>query len=89
MNVAQKEVGGVDEYSIAFFGCDFKSPKSRFSERFFYRESLVLVVRRGAEIVVRSDEQDTWSNSIETHDCAVAELSAIETDVVRTDSGRQ
>ena len=42
-----------------------------------------------AEFTNWRDEQHAWSTPIETNNRAVTELTAVESDVVRTDAGRQ
>src|SRR5947207_8389782 len=82
MNVAQVEVCRVDQHAISFFSSDVKSPQGRLCESVFYRDTLVGIVAARAKTVIRCNQQDTWSSAIETNDRAVAELSAIETDIV-------
>src|SRR5689334_17238185 len=89
MNVAKEKVRGVDEHTSAFFRGDFKAPERRLRERVFHCVTFVRVVGDGAKIIVRRDEQHAWTTAIEAHDRAGAELTAIESDVVRTDAGGQ
>src|SRR5688572_15932443 len=89
MNVAQVKRSGVDQDASLFFCCDFEAPQRRLGKRVFHCISLVCVVAERAEPVVACDEQHTRAAAIETDDGAVAELSAVEPDVVRADAGRQ
>src|SRR5205085_3021280 len=82
MNVAKVEVRRVNQDAIPFFGRDLESPQRRFSECVFYCDALIGIVADRAKVVIRRDQQDSWSTPIKTHDRAVAELSAIEADIV-------
>ena len=82
MNVAQVEVCRINENAIAFFSGDFEAPQRRLCKCISHCQTLVGVIARGAEIVVRRNQQNAWPSAIETDNRAVAELTAIETDVV-------
>src|SRR5947207_4374430 len=88
MNIAQVECCRVNEHAISFFSSDVKSPQGRFCESVFYGDTFVGIVADRAKIVIRCDQQDTWSTAIETHDRAVAELSTIETNLVLANTRR-
>ena len=89
MRVAQVKARGVNQRPIAVFGGDFKTPEGRFREGVLDGAAFVGVVAVGAKSVIRSDQQNARSGSFETHDVAVTELAAIQTDIVRSDPGGQ
>ena len=89
MCVAQIKTRGVDQRTIAVFGSDFKTPQRRFRKSVFHGAALVGIVAIGAKGVIRSRQQHAWPGSFKTHDVAIAELAAIQTDIVRSDSRRK
>src|SRR5258706_186998 len=82
MSIAQKERGGVDQRPIAFFGADFKSPQSRFRESVLHRASFVSVVAVRAVTIVRCDQKHARPGPFKTHDIALSQLAAIQTDII-------
>src|SRR5688572_26803585 len=89
VNVAQIKIGRVHKHASALLGCDFETPQRGFSKRVFHRKPFIRVIAVRAKTIIRRDEQHAWSTAIETHDRAVAELTAIESDVVRADARGQ
>src|SRR5512132_2387391 len=86
MNVAYVKTRRIDEDVIAFFSRVLEPPQRRFCERVAYCQTLVGIVCRCAKVVVGRNQQDARAGAIESNDSAPAELAAIETDVVRSDS---
>ena len=89
MHVAQIEIRGIDQGASALFRRDFKSPHRRFGEGVFHRTSLVSIVAVCAIAFVRRNQQHARPDALESHDMRLAHLSAIQTDIVRSDSRRQ
>src|SRR5215217_5649998 len=82
VDVAQIKFRCVYQHATAFFSGDFEAPQCRLRKRITDCETLVIVVTDRAEVVVRRDQQHAWASAIKTNDCAVTELTTVETDVV-------
>src|SRR4030095_9649460 len=70
MHVAEIEVCSVYERSSALLGSNLKPPQGRFSKSIFNCLTFVRIVGNGAKVVIRSNEQNAWSNAFEPHNVA-------------------
>src|SRR6185369_16983309 len=82
VDVTQIKSRRVNQHPITFLSGNFEAPQCRLRKRISNCESFVCVVTDRAEVVVRRDQQDSWYSAVKTDDSTVAELTAIETDVV-------
>ena len=87
VRIAQEEIGGIDEDILAFFGGHGETPQRRFGERIADGAALVRVVGHGAIFKILFDKEDLGPAAFESDDGGFAKLAAVESDVVRTDSG--
>ena len=82
VGIAEEEVGGVDEDGSLLFGFDFESPEDAFGEGLGDGEAFGGVGGAGAVVEVWLDEEELAADAGEVDDASLAELAAVETDVV-------
>ena len=88
-DVAQQEVGGVDEHAAVALTGDGEAPDHRLGERVFDRLALERVRAAGAERHVRLHHQHARADALERDDARAAAAAAIQADVVRAEAGGQ
>src|ERR1700733_7654863 len=89
VRVAQEKVCGIDEHGTAVFSGYVKSEHHGLGERLLDGLLLVGVIGDGAEGFVRFHHQDTRAGALKFYDVRTAALSAIEAEVVLTNSRGQ
>ncbi len=82
VGIAEEEVGGFDEECALRFGFDFESPEDAFGEGLGDGEALGGVWGAGAVVEVGLDEEELAADAGEVDDASLAELAAVEADVV-------
>src|ERR1700732_1530519 len=87
VGIAKKKISGVHQGAAVLFGGDREAPKSRLREGIVDGAELVGIVADGAIVQIRLNEQNLGAAALEAHDARIAELAAIEADVVRSDAG--
>ena len=89
MDVAQEEVGGVDQDAVARLGGHREPPQHGLGEGVLHRLAFEHVRAAGAERLVGLHQQHPRPDPLELHDPSLAALAAIQAEVVRAEPGRQ
>src|SRR5712692_13704 len=89
MSITQIKSCRIDERMPTLFRPHFKSPKRRFCESVFDRAPLISVVAVGAKRIVRCDQQNARPGALKANNVALAKLTSIQTDVIRSNAGGQ
>src|SRR4029078_12535670 len=87
--IAQEEVRRIDEDAAVRFAGDRKAPQNRLGEGVFNRLALERIAAARTEAHVALHHHDARTDALELHDARAAAGSTIETDVIRSHSGRQ
>ena len=89
VHVAQEEVGGVHEQSAVRLGGNGKAPQDRLRERVFHGASFERIGAARPERLVALHEHQARPDTLELDDAALAALTTIEPEVVRTEARRE
>ena len=88
VRVAHQEVGGVHEHAAVALGGDGESPDDRLRERVFDPLSFKRAATHRAVVVVGLHQHHFRSHALERHHFGVAQLRAVEADVIRAQARR-
>jgi hypothetical protein len=92
VRVAEEEVSGVNEDGgglvggVGVFGFDFEAPEDAFRKGLADGEALGGVRGAGAEVEIGLDEEDFAADAGKVDDAALAQLAAVEADIVGTEA---
>ncbi len=87
MRIPQQKGGEVHQHAAVFFCFDLETPDGRLCKGIGYRAALVGVVADGTEIVVGLYEQDFGANPVKLDNAGIAQLIAVQADVIGTHTG--
>ena len=86
MPVAHEEIGSVHQHAAIALRGDGEAPQHGLREGVLYRAAFGGIGAGGTEVLVALDHQDARSHALEGDDLAPAFLSAIEADIIGTQS---
>ena len=89
MSIAEQKISHINKYTVPFLSGNLKSPDHRLCKRIFHRLLLFIVISNSPVRIVGLNHQNLRAATFEIDDTIIAQLVAIQANIIGTNAGRQ